>query len=280
VLQVRPQRHSAAFLNERDAKGRPRWLGTMLMEATIPQLQASYPAESTGEPVSFASPLVFELDQPSTSDPRAHLQLESLEEAFRALTPAGGWDLIVGVDSGGDVFGGLEDARDYCMLEFLAELAKMQEARGMRRCRFELVVAGLCIDGENTFEAMNAKLAKATTGNAFLRRQSAEVIQPYLEPVTKAMEPNKTPRILLAALAGALPRRPPPGGTAPDRDALGFPLGAFVQLPPRHHQIKEHQENQAADRPPEPVGLVIPQRWADSLYFFDGQFAVRAFHGQ
>ena len=124
------------------------------------------------------------------------------------------WDVVIGLDHGGDVFiGGEEgeDGRDVVMGDVLRDLVAAGGAR-----RYLLAVHGLCVDGENYYPGMRLKLRdvlRSAGEDSFLGRYHLGDIERWLTPcVDGIMAPSKTPMIILSALNGALEsaHAPPP----------------------------------------------------------------------
>ncbi|CAK9086072.1 Uncharacterized protein SCF082_LOCUS40731 [Durusdinium trenchii] len=268
------------YLNEKLPSGLPRWVGTTLMEATIPQTPHKF-VNNAGEETSFTSPMVVELENPKGKAGWFGFTDEFVSRFVDQVAPENGFHTVVGVDTGGDVVGGMEDSRDRCMLEFLRAVVQEQEKRGLGSAKFELVINGLCVDGENYFWQMNRKMEQLVAAGAFVGRTELAMVRPHLEQVVHLMAPTKTPWIMLNALDKKLDAFPkdatlqdievvddkvvehasPCAGV----DAFDNPVQDLVVLPARHHKLGN------GDPVPQ---VVVPRLWATSLFSFDArQFA-------
>jgi hypothetical protein len=264
-------------------KMQPRWVGTSLMESTMPQVVVTYKNKDKKE-VTIKSPVIIELDEKvdKWKDGVCMVDFDDdmVDETFRHLTPAGGWDVVVGVDSGGDVLhGGREDGRDRCMLELLGRWVHKQRAIGVTRSKagmgkpkevlFLTVVAGPCVDGECYFRGMQERIVALTGKGVVAIPQPMSLIAITLNKVTWMMEDSKTPKIMLKGVLGTLESatEPTDQGEIPECDAWGVEISAWVQLPQRHHKMTDGKAV-----PP----VIVPSHWPSTQLLFDGMKLLKA----
>lgn len=280
-----------------DKNGRPAWVGTTWYEQALPHKRTA-----TGA----TCPLICNLAVPKGSDPHMRAMCKKQHDALgadlAAAAPGGVWDVIIGLDHGGDVFVGNEegmDGRDVLTGEIIRALVAGGKAR-----RYMLTVHGLCIDGENFFAGMSRKLATVSRiEGCYAGCYGLGEMRAWLEPVIGMFSGAKTPRIIMDALDGNLEAAVDAegrhlvnsadvdadgrltvgadGDPAPVPDDAVDPLtgaalagsntdggGGWVKCTPRHHKD--------AGGAPFPAPW-IPRAWASTGYVFDG-VAMRAFY--
>ena len=266
LLFTEERKHDPQYLHENvgttDAP-RPRWVGTVLYEQTIPH-QKVFGSE-------VMSPIICRLN---VSDPAQHEKLAHDLYRLSMQFAKKPWDIVVGLDHGGDVLGGIEEGgsgRDIIMSRVLDNMVSNIQKTG----RFLISLHGLCIDGENYCDEMTTKLEQMIERDAYLGRYPISDLQGWLRPVCEGMQSTKTPMIMLDALDGKLEVKShynssQPGGERPfrdsDLDVFGEPVGQLVQCTTRHHQKEDGSKLS---------GPIIPVKWATSGYLFDGHILTK-----
>jgi len=296
VHSVPEASHDFEFLNEKMPSGAPRWVGTTLMEETIPHSSCTFTSVVTRKEKTLTSPVVFKLDKPNNQGVHeSEPSKEDIDAALSALDPEKGWTAVIAVDSGGDVLGGVEDSRDLIMLLVLKRLCERQhqEQPGLPSPEFRLNICGLCIDGENYFLQMERKLLRLRARNALLGCTSIAVLKRHLEKVVSIMERTKTPRVMLDALNGLLAQVPESelirdfvyndDGKLEeiaqnairvasklkmlDWVSVSSPADRFfISLPQRHFRLKD------GSNPPQ---VIVPVAWATRMFVFAADEVVK-----
>jgi hypothetical protein len=105
-----------------------------------------------------------------------------------------GFDLLIGVDTGGDSLAGRDRGRDKRML------------RVVERTRLPLlhIVVAPGSDGESTYEKMNRAMDVAVRAGRYRGCFSLASVLETVRSLSEALTPGRTPRIVLAAADGKL----------------------------------------------------------------------------
>mmetsp|Transcript_29580 Transcript_29580/g.66925 ORF Transcript_29580/g.66925 Transcript_29580/m.66925 type:complete len:350 (-) Transcript_29580:93-1142(-) len=261
LLFTEERKHDPKFLLENVGTQNapmPRWVGTVLYEQTIPH-QNVFGSE-------VKSPIICRLN---TSDAA---QQEKLAQDLYKLTiklTNKPWDLVVGLDHGGDVLGGVEEGgsgRDIIMSRVLDHMVSDIQKSG----RFLICLHGLCIDGENYFDEMTEKIEQMIQRGAYLGRYPIYDLQDWLRQVCAGMPSTKTPMIMLDAIDGKLEVKSHYNSiethedrcfNESDRDVFGDKVDQLLQCTARHHHKKDGSKM---------YGPIVPRNWATSGYLFDG----------
>ena len=246
----------------------PVWVNTLMYEQTLEQTE-----HQTRNGSVIKSPIIACLDKRSKS------KRERLVEELEGVHD---WDLIIGLDHGGDVFEGVEDGADgtdLYMVNVFADLAhRISKTRPDSPCRFTIVVHGLCIDGENYYDMMTEKMVNPTKsilsaaeGVNSLRGEFSK----RLRNMCTYMSDTKTPKIILAGIDDELAKSDTYNGLddmsnvdslysreqISDLDCFGLPIHSFSKSRQRHHRDKEGRLL------PPPI---VPSHWVTSGFAFDG----------
>ena len=139
ILQLHPKKYTFSEYNDM-VNGIPKWVNTLMYEQGIDQHEFQCDDNGNGGVGKILSPIVACLDKNDA------LQQERLVKQLNQLAQ---WDLIIGLDHGGDVFGGIEDQNMGTDIFMARKLLQVAEAQGHNNTNdgkgvpFKIVIHGL-----------------------------------------------------------------------------------------------------------------------------------------
>ena len=275
ILQLHPKKYTFSEYNDM-VNGIPKWVNTLMYEQGIDQHEFQCDDNGNGGVGKILSPIVACLDK------NDGLQQERLVKQLNQLAQ---WDLIIGLDHGGDVFGGIEDQNMGTDIFMARKLLQVAEAQGHNNTNdgkgvpFKIVIHGLCIDGENYYENMTKKLMLGPL-RYFEGTYSIKDMMDILYTMCTNMQDSKTTKIVLKGLNDELKIvkdkyngivDPFDTKTIYDtnieestekRDCFGMPILKWVESIQRFHKDKN-----GILFPPG----ILPSHWITTGFIFDGR---------